>query len=80
MVMVDSSITEGVERCARNLEFVALETNTRNELHPSLATPNTVRLFLRHGDAQCHQPQQTQKYPPEQRSRYAQAGWYLAPR
>jgi len=47
MVMVDSLITEVVERGARNLEFVAVETNTRNELPPSLATPNTVRLDLR---------------------------------
>ena len=47
MAMAASLMEEGAELYARNLKFVEEEIKIRDDLRPSLATPNTIRLDLR---------------------------------
>src|ERR1700681_4439715 len=47
MAMAASLMEAGAELYAKNLEFVEEEVKIHDELRPSLATPNTVRLDLR---------------------------------
>jgi poly(3-hydroxyalkanoate) synthetase len=47
MAMAASLMEEGAELYAKNLEFVDEEIKIHDELRPTLATPNTVRLDLR---------------------------------
>lgn len=58
-------------------------TNSKSQGHANQITPGGVctknGLFLGHGDAHRHNAQHAQKYPAEQRTRYAEAGRYLGP-
>jgi Protein of unknown function (DUF3141) len=47
MAMAASLAEQGAELYAKNLKFVEEEIKIHDELRPSLATPNTVRLDLR---------------------------------
>jgi hypothetical protein len=45
--MATSLVEQGAELYAKNLKFIEEEIKIHDELRPSLATPNTVRLDLR---------------------------------
>jgi len=47
MAMAAAMIEQGTELYAKNLKFVEEEIKIHDELRPTLATPNTVRLDLR---------------------------------
>ena len=47
MAMAASLMESGAELYAKNLKFVEEDIKIHDELRPTLATPNTVRLDLR---------------------------------
>ncbi len=47
MAMATAMLKEGTELYAKNLKFVEEEIKIHDELRPTLATPNQVRLDLR---------------------------------